>query len=159
MIVPSGSALESLSDKVSKKKTKVFNTPKDPVDFMMANQSAVIATAEAMGVDLTKIDFSQFREWKAPVRAFEKEELTVVEDYAHHPLRSVLLWATGEESFLIIGCAWFFNLIDTVAPALSHWFTEMSQVDDIQFFPPMVHLRNMIRKEAWIRFLGNCLHA
>ena len=53
---------------------------------MMANQSAVIATSEAMGVDLTKIDFSQFpgMERRQSV-LFEKEELTVVEDYAHHP--------------------------------------------------------------------------
>ena len=62
-----------LAIKVSKKRPKP-STPKDPVDFMKANQSAVIATSEAMGVDLTKIDFSQFREWKGASPCFLKRK-------------------------------------------------------------------------------------
>ena len=138
VIVPSGSALESLSNKVSKKKTKVFNTPKDPVDFMKANQSAVIATAEAMGVDLTKIDFSQFpgMERRQSV-LFEKEELTVVEDYAHHPAEIRAFVGDRRRKFPDHWLRMVFQPHRySRTKALSQWFTEeMSQVDDIQFLP------------------------
>ena len=54
---------ESLAETAQKEfadKTQSFDSALDSIDFMKSNEAAVVATAHAMGVDVSSIDFSRF---------------------------------------------------------------------------------------------------
>ena len=67
-------------------KTFDIRVASDPADFMKNNQAAVRAAGKAVGIELKSVRFKSFpgMERRQSV-LFEKADLTIVEDYAHHP--------------------------------------------------------------------------
>ena len=61
LLVPEGSHLAETAQKEFADKTQSFDSALDSIDFMKSNEAAVVATAHAMGVDVSSVDFSDFR--------------------------------------------------------------------------------------------------
>jgi len=138
LLVPEGSHLAETAQKEFADKTHSFHPALDSIDFMKSNEAAVVATAHAMGVDVSSVDFSQFpgMERRQSV-LFEEPDLTVVEDYAHHPAE---IRAFVGDRRRKLPEHWLRMVFQphrySRTKALSQWFAEeMSQVDDLQFLP------------------------
>ena len=85
-LFPRGVTLRKRPKKSLRIRPKASTPALDSIDFMKSNEAVVVATAYAMGVDVSSVDFSRFpgMERRQSI-LFEEPELTVVEDYAHHP--------------------------------------------------------------------------
>lgn len=93
VLLPKGAKMEHSKSSLSSEKLERFDVSADPSDYMLNNMEAARAAGRCMGVDLSKVDFSQFPGMKRRQNLiFEGLNRTILEDYAHHPteIRSFL---------------------------------------------------------------------
>jgi UDP-N-acetylmuramate--alanine ligase len=138
VMVPSAGELSDWAEQIIPGSYHTFNSPSEPADFMMANQEAVISAGHAIGVDLSKLDFSKFPGMeRRQSLLFESEKLTILEDYAHHPVEIRALLSSRRRQ---LPDHWMHVLFQphrfTRTKALAASFAEeLSEVDDLQFMP------------------------
>ena len=60
ILVPEGSRLQALAEQVNGEKIGLYPRHENPADFLIANREAAIATASAMGADISKVNFDEF---------------------------------------------------------------------------------------------------
>ena len=138
ILVPEGSRLQALAEQGNREKIGSYPSHENPADFLTANREAAIATAMAMGADVSKVNFDEFpgMERRQSV-LFESDELTVLEDYAHHPSEIRSLLSDRRRKF---PDRWMKVVFQphrfSRTKALAESFTEeLSEVDDLQFLP------------------------
>ncbi|MEC7802401.1 MAG: UDP-N-acetylmuramate dehydrogenase [Verrucomicrobiota bacterium] len=138
IITPSSGKLQKWAREESDKTHSTFRVASDPADFMKNNQAAVRAAGKALGIELKSLRFKSFpgMERRQSV-LFEKADLTIVEDYAHHPAEIRAFVSDRQRKFPDHWLRMIFQphrYSRTKALAKS-FAEEMSNVDDLQFLP------------------------
>ncbi len=93
LVVPSETALAQWAGKANPQRLITFDPASEPSNYHEANVRAAIAAGEAMGLDLSEVDFSSFPGMKRRQSVLhDSDNRCIVEDYAHHPteIRSFL---------------------------------------------------------------------
>lgn len=86
IITPAGSELSEWADMEEGKEITNFELNSDLSHFHQNNLAAVIAAGQALGVDLSVVDFDNFPGIaRRQSILYQGENRTIVEDYAHHP--------------------------------------------------------------------------
>jgi UDP-N-acetylmuramate--alanine ligase len=78
--------LKSIVEGIDLCRSYPFHCPKDPSGFLLANENAVLQTAQALDVNFSEVEFDKFPgvERRQSI-LFSSSERTILEDYAHHP--------------------------------------------------------------------------
>ena len=150
VLLPKGAKMEHSKSSLSLEKFERFVVSADPSDYMLNNAEAARAAGRCMGVDLSKVDFSQFPGMKRRQNLiFEGLNRTILEDYAHHPTEIRSFLATVETRILKVQCGLYFNLTVIVEPRRSlPALPRNSPLRMISFFCPLIlPLKNLMRKD------------
>ena len=86
IIIPEENPIGEWSNSTNRASLVRFEGSTAPANFLEFNQSAAIAAAKCIGVDLSGLDFSKFPGIQRRQSVlYQSSNRSIVEDYAHHP--------------------------------------------------------------------------